>query len=253
MEYEVTGLTGFFRNRDIPGFRCFGNKGCRNKKGKWSDIFFSFLLFVFLYLGVRWFFFEPFVIPSQSMEQTLLVRDYVLVKKWAYGFRLPFTETWILGPETPKRGDIVVFKDKDLSGYFLVKRVIGLPGDRVSMDERGVVSINGRPFKYRPVENENEDIFVMIENNGQKSYKVQYLSGVDQKSFVFQVPENEIFMMGDNRNQSSDSRYWGGLPVNRLMGQLILIWLSCEQSREDSGFLCPPRDFRVERLFRWVQ
>lgn len=244
---------GVFKNKNSPD-KGFGNKNRQNKKGKWSDIFRSFFLFVFLYLGVRWFFFEPFVIPSGSMEQTLLIKDYVLVKKWAYGFRLPFTEIWVFGPKTPKRGDIAVFKDKDLSDRFLVKRVIGLPGDRVSMDEKGVVSINGHSFEYQKVESEDEDILTMIEDNGQKSYEIQYLSNIEQEPFEYQVLENEVFVMGDNRNQSSDSRYWGGLPMDRLMGKLVLIWLSCEESQRDLGFLlCPPQDFRMERLFRLVR
>ncbi len=204
-------------------------------------------------MGTRWLFFEPFVIPSGSMEQTLLVKDYVLVKKWAYGFRFPFSETWILGPKIPKRGDIVVFKDKDLSDRFIVKRVVGLPGERVSMDEKGVISINGDPFKYQRVESEDSDIQVMIENNGQKSYRIQYFSDIGQDSFEFQLPEDEMFMMGDNRNQSSDSRSWGGLPVNRVIGKLILIWLSCKETEKDSGFLCSPQDFRIKRLFQRVQ
>ncbi len=245
---EITRVSGFFRKAIF-----FGSKNRQNKKGRWNDVFSSFFLLVFLCLSVRWLCFEPFVIPSGSMEQTLLVRDYVLVKKWAYGLRLPFSETWIFGPWTPKRGDIAVFRDKDLSGRFIVKRVIGLPGDRVSMDEKGVVSINGHPFEYQIVETGDEDVLAMTESNGQKSYRVQYLSDVEQNSFEFHVPKNEIFMMGDNRNQSSDSRYWGGLPMERLVGKLFLIWLSCRESEVDSEFLCPPGDFRVERLFRWVQ
>ena len=242
--YEGECLTVFYR---------FLFRNRQNRKGKWSDVFLSLFLFVFLYLGVRWLFFEPFVIPSGSMEQTLLVKDYVLVKKWAYGFRLPFSEIWILGPKTPKRGDIIVFKDKDMSDRFLVKRVIGLPGEHISMDEKGVISINGNPFKYRKVESEDRDILVMIENNGQKSYRIQYFSGIHQDSFKFQLSEDEVFMMGDNRNQSSDSRSWGGLPMNRLVGKLILIWLSCKETEKDSGFLCSPQDFRMERLFQRVQ
>ena len=227
----------------------------QNKKGKWSDVLFSLFLFISLYLSVRWLFFEPFVIPSGSMEQTLLIKDYVLVKKWAYGFRLPFSETWILGPKTPKRGDIVVFKDKNLSDRFLVKRVIGFPGEYVSMDEKGIISINGSPFKYKKVERKDDDILVMIENNGQKSYRVQYFSDVKQDPFEFQLSEDEIFVMGDNRNQSSDSRSWGGLPMNRLMGKLTLIWLSCREKEvgENSGFFCSPEDFRMKRLFQRVQ
>ena len=226
----------------------------QNKKGRWRDTFFPLFLFIFFYLGFRCFCFEPFVIPSGSMEQTLLVKDYVLVKKWAYGFRVPFTESWILGPRIPKRGDIVVFKDKNDSNRFIVKRVIGLPGEKISMDERGVLSIDGNAFEYQKLKDQkDEDLLTMLENNGEKSYRVQYFSDMEQEVFSFKIPENEIFMMGDNRNQSSDSRYWGSLPVNRLLGQLVLIWLSCEESDDDIGFLCSPKNFRFKRLFRQVQ
>ena len=228
-------------------------KSIQNKKGNLKDIFFSFCLFISLYLAFRCFCFEPFVIPSSSMEQTLLVKDYVLVKKWAYGLRVPFTETWVLGPEIPKRGDIVVFKDKDNLNRFIVKRVIGLPGEEVSMDEQGVISINGKAFEYRQLKDQDEDLLVMLENNGEKLYRVQYFSDMEQEAFSFKIPENEIFMMGDNRNQSSDSRSWGGLPINRLLGQLVLIWLSCEESDDDFSFFCPPQSFRFKRLFQQVQ
>ena len=186
------------------------------------------------------------------MEQTLLVQDYVLVKKWSYGLRLPFSENWLLGPWAPQRGDIVVFRDGDGKNRFLVKRVIGLPGDRVSMDEKGVISINGSPFRYQLLESEDEDFSVRIENNGQRSYRVQYFSDMEQEAFGFQVPQAEFFVMGDNRNMSMDSRYYGGVGIHRLMGKLAMIWLSCQDSGENPDFLCSPENFRMERLFLWV-
>ena len=200
-----------------------------------------------------WELWEPFVIPSGSMESTLLVQDYVLVKKWAYGLRIPFSEKWVSGPNLPARGDIVVFKAKDQSGHFLVKRVVGLPGETVYIDNQGHVHIDGKSFLYQSADPQEENYRVLIENNGLKSYQVQYLAGVEQRDEEFKVPEGHLFMMGDNRNQSSDSRYWGALPLERIVGKLDLIWMSCRESDKHSSFLCAPADFRTERLFRLVQ
>lgn len=228
-------------------------KDPQDLRGKWSDVFRSLLIIIVLYMGVRWALWEPFVIPSGSMESTLLVQDYVLVKKWAYGLRLPFTETWVYGPHTPVRGDIVVFKAKDESGHFLVKRVIGLPGETLTIDKQGHIHINGKSFRYKGSSSPDEDHFILTEDNGVKSYQVQFLQGVDQKAEEIYVPEGHLFMMGDNRNQSADSRYWGALPLERIVGKLDLIWMSCRESEKHSSFLCAPADFRTERLFRLVQ
>ena len=112
----------------------------------------------------------------------------------------------------------MVFRDKGGKNRFLVKRVIGLPGDRVSMDKEGVISINGSPFRYQLLENDDDEDFSMrIENNGQRSYRVQYFSDMEQEAFGFQVGQAEIFVMGDNRNMSMDSRYYGGVGIHRLM------------------------------------
>ncbi len=228
-------------------------KDPQDLRGKWSDVLRSLFIIIVLYMGFRWILWEPFVIPSGSMESTLLVQDYVLVKKWAYGLRLPFSETWAYGPHTPARGDIVVFKAKDESGHFLVKRVIGLPGETLFIDNQGHIHINGKSFSYQSSDYPDDDYRVLTENNGSKSYQVQYLSGVEQKSEEIYVPEGHLFMMGDNRNQSADSRYWGALPLERIVGKLDLIWMSCRESDKHSSFLCAPADFRTERLFRLVQ
>jgi signal peptidase I len=227
-------------------------KDSKDKRGKWSDIFKSVCLLLLLYLTFRWILWEPFVIPSGSMKETLLIQDYVIVKKWAYGIRIPFTETWISGPKLPRRGDIVVFKAKDESGHFLVKRVVGLPGEKINMDENGSLSIDGKKFAYNLVPSSDKDYNVFTENNGIKSYRVQYFSEMSQEPYEYIVPAGEIFMMGDNRNQSADSRYWGSLPLNRIMGQLTMIWMSCEESDKYSSFLCSPEDFRLDRFFKKV-
>jgi signal peptidase I len=228
-------------------------KDKNDQKGKWSDVFKSLALIILLYMTFRWILWEPFVIPSSSMETTLLVQDYVLVQKWAYGLRVPFTERWLWGPRVPKRGDIVVFKAKDQSGHFLVKRVVGLPGDILQINEQGHILVNSQSFVYNEQRSDSTDFIVFDEHNGDKSYRVQFLDGVQQKVEAFEVPEDHIFMMGDNRNQSSDSRYWGALPMDKIMGKLDLIWLSCKESDKHSSFLCPPADFRHERIFKRVQ
>lgn len=228
-------------------------KDSQDKRGKWSDIFKSIAILLVLYMTFRWIIFEPFVIPSGSMETTLLVQDYVVVKKWQYGIRIPFTKTWLSGPKVPQRGDIVVFKAKDESGNFIVKRVVGLPGETVSMDARGSISINGVPFQYAEQVQQDSQYRVYWEDNGHKSYRVQYFADMEQTPFNKEIPEGEIFMMGDNRNQSADSRFWGSLPLPRIMGKLVVIWMSCNESDSYSSFLCSPDQFRTERLFKIVK
>lgn len=232
-------------------------KDPNDKRGKWTDVFRSLLIILLVYLTFRWILWEPFVIPSGSMEQTLLVQDYVTVKKWAYGVRIPFTKNWLFGPITPKRGDIVVFKGVDDSGHFLVKRVVGLPGDSIQIGKTGKIAINGVEFNYQKTtskdKNIEENFDVFIENNGDKEYTVQYLKDWDQEPDNYTVPPGQLFMMGDNRNYSSDSRVWGTLPMANIVGRLSMIWVSCNESETYSSFLCSPSDFRLERFFKIVK
>ena len=203
------------------------------------------------------------MIPSGSMESTLLVQDYVFVKKWAYGLRLPFTESWLLGPMTPQRGDIVVFKAVDDQGHFLVKRVVGLPGDEILINNKGFIQVNDQPFSYQPLsvkgeapqqEGDYDEAFdIYLEDNGFKQYQVQFSRGLEQTEHQITVPEGHIYMMGDNRNYSADSRFWGPLPLERIMGKLVMIWISCEESDSYSSFLCAAKDLRTDRFFKIVQ
>ncbi len=227
-------------------------KDQNDRRGKWSDVFRSLLTILILYMAFRWILWEPFVIPSGSMESTLLVQDYVIVKKWAFGLRVPFTDQWVYGPKLPTRGDIVVFKATDESGHFLVKRVIGLPGDEIETTDRGFLIINGEELKYQSLDSLDPEIDVYYENNGDKRYQVQYYKQMNQPISSYKVPEGHLFMMGDNRNQSADSRYWGPLPVKNLLGQMVMIWMSCKESENLSSFLCSPQDFRWERFFKVV-
>ncbi len=192
------------------------------------------------------------MIPSGSMETSLLVQDYVLVKKWAYGVRIPFTEKWVFGPHKPERGDIVVFKSVNKDGHFIVKRVIGLPGDEIRINNKGFIQVNDDPFVYQEMPQSNENFTVYQEDNGVKQYLVQFTADLEQSSHEIKVPEGHLFMMGDNRNYSYDSRFWGALPIERIMGKLTMVWISCEESESYSSFLCSVDDLRFDRLFMSV-
>ena len=194
------------------------------------------------------------MIPSGSMKPTLLVQDYVMVKKWAYGLRIPFSEKWLIGPALPGRGDVVVFKSKEESGHFMVKRVVGLPGDEIEVNDEGKISVNGKPFAYGGELPSSEDDHIEFEeNNGRKSYRVRYMADMSDHQHKTKVPAGEIFFMGDNRDHSMDSRFWGSLPINRIVGQVSIIWMSCEDNDEISSFLCSPEYFRRQRIFTRVR
>lgn len=225
-------------------------KSKNDKKGKWSDVFRSLFFIVTFYLILRWITFEPYVIPSGSMVPTLLVQDYVLVKKWSYGLRIPFSENWLVGPFVPRRGDVVVFKSIDDSQHFLVKRVVGLPGDELTLLENGQLQVNGIDWEYSPQESDDQEVLSFMENNQEKSYSVQFDSGREHSTQSISVPEEHIYLMGDNRDHSMDSRYWGSLPIKRLLGKVSVIWLSCEETDLHSSLLCPPEAFRWERIKR---
>ncbi len=230
----------------------FFRKDRDDKRGKWTDVIKSLLTILILYLGFRWILWEPFVIPSSSMEKTLLIQDYVLVNKHAYGVRVPLSKSWLIGPKVPKRGEVVVFKSKQDDNLFLVKRVIGLPGDKITMDEKGFIQVNRTPFVYEAFEDDSDEFSAYKESNGEHTYRIQIRSGGKVNPESYEVPEGHIFLMGDNRDYSSDSRIWGPLPLENIMGKLELIWFSCEESDKLSSFLCAPSDFRTERFFQAV-
>src|ERR1700729_3545582 len=123
--------------------------GAKKGKAKFGEGLGSFLLAVAAILAFRWALFEPYVIPSGSMIPTLLIHDHILVSKFAYGLRIPFTKVWMFRGEEPKRGDIVVFRSVEDSGYFMIKRVVGLPGDQVEIEPEGYVKINGEKLEVQ--------------------------------------------------------------------------------------------------------
>jgi len=233
------------------------NQGAKNLKGTWGGVFKDFVLVVLLMCAFRWAVAEPFLVPSGSMIPTLLVKDYILVSKFSYGLRVPFTKNWLFGPRTPKRGDVVVFRSKDDNFYFMVKRVVGLPGDKIAIDTDGQrLSINGKPVAMEDLNLTEDDFKLFVESLpqavGEMKHMVQYAADTSVGADEFDVPAGHIFLMGDNRDRSSDSRAWGSLPIENLLGKAQFIWMSCDDEAPAGSILCLDEHMRRERVGIWI-
>ncbi len=172
------------------------------------------IIAVLIALFVRTFIVQAFKIPSSSMEPTLLVGDYLLVNKFLYGTRIPFTDAKILPFRNPQRGDIIVFiYPKDRSKDF-IKRVIGQEGEKVEII-RNKIYINDRVI---------EDPWGHF---SEKSPWAQYLPSMENFGPVV-VPRNSLFVMGDNRDNSQDSRFWGFVTLDEVKGKAIIIYFSVD-------------------------
>ena len=180
-----------------------------------------------LVLVLRSFMIEPFQIPSQSMVPTLKVGDFILVSKWTYGIRLPVLRTKIIDVGSPERGDVMVFFPPHEERYF-IKRVVGLPGDKIHV-LNGVVFINGDKMEQTPSAEEPNSprSVVMTEKLGGVEHMMQQRTSPTRLSQNFSavVPEGHYFMMGDNRDNSSDSRVWGPVPEDRIVGKAFARWM----------------------------
>ncbi len=240
------------------------------KKAMFGEGFGSFLLAVAAILTFRWALFEPYVIPSGSMIPTLLIHDHILVNKFAYGLRVPFTKNWLFQSSDPKRGDIVVFRSVEDAGYFMIKRVIGLPGDKIELDSEGYLKLNDERLDVQPMEltespdsqkpfyavkpldigGEYSDFQFFQEKLGDRTHRAMLTKGAPRFfDRPFTVPEGHYFCMGDNRDNSKDSRYWGPLPRENLLGKALFVWLSCDETLPFLPFLCNPTKVRVSRFF----
>ncbi len=186
-------------------------------------------------LILRSFIIEPFRIPSGSMYPTLQIGDFIAVNKFAYGVKLPVTQTKIFDTGSPERGDVVVFKfplDPDVD---YIKRVVGLPGDRISYIGR-TLFINDKAVKhtyigkYRGIE--ASSVFngtSMIKESFAGGHFHEILHDTDKKAHDMKsvvVPEGHYFMVGDNRDHSNDSRFWGFVPEKNLKGRAFGVWMN---------------------------
>jgi signal peptidase I len=196
---------------------------------------------------LRSFLFEPFQIPSGSMIPTLNIGDFIVVNKFAYGLRLPVTGTKIVNIGEPKRGDVMVFVPPHDPNYF-IKRVIGLPGDHIQYKDN-TVYVNGEPLPQQEVGIlRDQGVKLSRETVGGVTHDIwtaasQHFNRVYDwlKPEGMTIPEGQYFMMGDNRDNSSDSRYWGPASEGRIVGKAVAVWM-----HKEPGFNLP--SFSADRL-----
>ncbi len=207
---------------------------------------------------LRSFLFEPFRIPSGSMLPTLHIGDFILVNKFDYGIRLPVTNTKIIPVGSPERGDVVVFKYPMDTQVDYIKRVVGLPGDTVEYRDK-VLYVNGVEQKQTGSRDFVDDsTMITLEERDEQLGEANHLIARDgrrpswvplqgilrkekscdynERGFVCTVPEGHYFMMGDNRDNSEDSRYWGFVPDEDLVGRAVLIWANFGDMSRVGGF-----------------
>ena len=211
----------------------------------WTAGLFPVIVVVFL---LRSFLFEPFKIPSGSMIPTLLINDLILVNKFHYGVRLPVINLKVLDNNSPQRGDVMVFRYPPKPSLDYIKRVVGVPGDEVSYLNKKV-TINGRPLVTTSLADFFDEDAMRYskqfqEVTGSKAYRVlndedrpAFIPGTEDFPFkqncryssegvVCKVPEGHYFMMGDNRDNSLDSRYWGFVPEKNIVGKAFFVWMN---------------------------
>jgi len=234
---------------------------------EWGATFFPVLLLVFV---LRSFIFEPFRIPSGSMIPTLLPGDFILVNKYTYGLRLPVLNRKIISVNKPQRGDVMVFRYPVNPAQDYIKRVIALPGDEIAYENKRL-SINGVRVPVQRIADYlhperlyySEQYYEKLNNYGHNIlndsgssgniYNPQLLAGprgtlpqgkncaYSDKGLTCKVPKGHYFVMGDNRDNSRDSRFWGFVPDENIVGKAFYIWMHIES-------FIPPRGFDVGRV-----
>jgi signal peptidase I len=202
----------------------------------------SFFPVILLVLVIRSFLFEPFRIPSDSMMPTLFDGDFIFVSKYSYGLRLPVTNTLLVPTGTPKRGDVIVFRLPPNPKINYIKRLVGLPGDRIRVDENNLLYVNGVLMKQTPGPVYSGPKEHQLNYEGAKTATEQLDTKRHQIMFAnslptvgeWVVPAGHYFFMGDNRNNSKDSRYQGDsdapgfVPERNLVGKAVRIWLNLD-------------------------
>lgn len=187
----------------------------------------SFFPVLFVVFVLRSFLVEPFQIPSSSMVPTLQVGDYILVNKYTYGIRLPVVRTKVMDLNQPERGDVMVFFPPHMNETYYIKRVIGLPGDTVTYRNKQL-TVNGEtvPIEWLASLSEGRARFeVGLENLSDNNHLTQVDRARPARDFSVEVKPGHYFMMGDNRDNSSDSRIWGQVPEKDIVGKAFAIWM----------------------------
>jgi len=193
----------------------------------WFDLGRSLFPVILIVLIIRSFVIEPFRIPSGSMLPTLAVGDFILVNKFGYGLRLPVAHELIVPVGDPERGDVAVFRYPEDPAQDYIKRIVGVPGDRITYVDKRLI-INGQPLPVEPLGAwRGDDAFSRRrERLGGDWHDMLVHRSPDSRQLSLTVPEGEYFVMGDNRDRSSDSRFWGTVPRDHLVGEAFFVWLS---------------------------
>ena len=206
----------------------------------------SFLPVLIVVVLLRSFVIEPFRIPSGSMIPTLEIGDFIIVQKYAYGIRLPVINKKIIETGTPQRGDVVVFRYPVDPSINFIKRLIGLPGDRIEWTSDKKLMINGEliaeevlePYPYESRKGKIDAVHLretLPSGEGTHLHNIILEPGTGAAG-EWVVPQGQYFMMGDNRDNSSDSRYWGYMPEKYLVGKAAFVWMHWNWQTGGDGF-----------------
>lgn len=222
----------------------------------WKDYLMTLVSAIVLALLVRSVLLTAYKVPTGSMQPALKPGDFIFTFRPAYGFKVPFSTT-VIGARLPERGDLVVFSYPNQPNISYVKRVVGLPGDRVELKDSRLI-VNGRMLQYDllkdAADNPNPDMFdIYLEKNGSHQRRVIFEKaqrGENRNYGPTVVPPGEIFLLGDNRDASDDSRYWGTVPMGQVTGKVLFIWLSLDYQHKWGGERYP--SVRWPRIFSSV-
>lgn len=246
------------------------------KKGTIREYAEAIVVAVFIALILRAFVIEAFKIPSGSMIPTLKIGDHIFVNKFIYGLRIPYTNIRFFNFRTPHRGEVIVFIYPNDRSKDYIKRVVGVAGDTLEMKD-GLLYVNNQPTEKLPQNaksdrnvlydfDEDSEVDLYKEKTGDvRHYTLQYKDefngfNADARNFgPITIPPNKLFVMGDNRDRSQDSRFWRFVPMENIKGKALVVWLSLDTHNEKSWFkvpmvrLQPEPGLRMEPLprIRW--
>lgn len=201
------------------------SKPSKPNKGKLRENIEALVIALIIALFIRAFVIQAFKIPTGSMENTLLVGDYLLVNKFIYGVKVPFTDVTVIPVKDPNREDIIVFRyPKDPSKDY-IKRVVGIGGDTIEIRDK-VLYVNGEEQKKEyTIHSDSNRIFTRSSRLPQSTVNRDNLGPV-------KVPKGKLFVMGDNRDHSNDSRFWGFVDITSVRGKALIIYWSWDKEKK---------------------